>query len=79
MKQTPGCDDYLLRWKGDRLAVTLALDTPRNGRAAFRTDIGGEWTDLPMRETAPGVFTGTVALDRIGIFAGKCCFFRLGR
>ena len=78
MKQTPGCDDYLLRWKGDRLAVTLALDTPRNGRAAFRTDIGGEWTDLPMRETAPGVFTGTVALDRIGIFAGKCCFFPEG-
>ena len=78
MKQTPSCDDYLLKWKGDSLAVTLALKAPRKGRAAFRTDIGGEWTDLPMRETSPGVFTGSVLLDRIGIFAGKCCFFPEG-
>jgi len=78
MKQTPCCDDYLLRWKGDCLDVTLTLSAPKNGRAAFRTDIGGEWTDVPMRETSPGVFCASVSLDRIGIFAGKCCFFPEG-
>ena len=78
MKQTPCCDDYLLRWKGDILAVTFALGSVRAGRAAFRTDIGGEWTDVPMRETSPGVFCTDVSLDRVGIFAGKCCFFPEG-
>ena len=78
MKQTPCCDGYLLRWKGDVLAVTLALDAPRKGRAALRTDIGGEWTDLAMREISPGVFSIEVALDRVGIFSGKCCFFPEG-
>ena len=78
MKQTPCCDDYLLRWKGDILTVTLTLGSSRAGRAAFRTDIGGEWTDVPMSETSPGVFRTEVSLDRIGIFAGKCCFFPKG-
>ena len=78
MKQIPCCDDYLLRWKGDILVVTLALGASRAGRAAFRTDIGGEWTDIPMRETSSGVFCAEVSLDRIGIFAGKCCFFPEG-
>ena len=78
MKQIPCCDDYLLRWKGDSLLVTLALDSVRAGRAAFRTDIGGEWTDIPMRETSPGVFGAEVTLAKIGIFAGKCCFFPEG-
>ena len=78
MTQTPRCDEYLLRWKGDRISVTLSLDAPRKGRAAFRSDISGEWTDIPMAETAPGTFCAEAALDRIGIFAGKCCFFPEG-
>ena len=41
MTQSPGCGEYLLRWKGDALTVTLKLDAPRKGRAALRTNIGG--------------------------------------
>ena len=77
MRQTPEPGDFILRWRGDRLKVTLRLDAPRKGRAALRTNIGradvrrseiideterGEtplaraWTDIPLEETAPGVF-----------------------
>ena len=41
MKQTPACEDFLLRWKGDILDVSLDLGTPRRGRAVLRTNIGG--------------------------------------
>ena len=75
MKQTPECGDYLLKWKGDALAVTLTLSAPRKGRAVFRTDVGGEWDDWPMDEVAPGAFAATLPLGRVGIFSGKCCFF----
>ena len=40
MIQTPAPEDFLLKWRGDTLAVTLKLDSPRKGRAAFRTNIG---------------------------------------
>ena len=40
MKQTPECERYLLRWQGDSLEVTLTLDSPRRGRAAFRSNFG---------------------------------------
>ena len=40
MKQTPNPHDFLLKWRGDKLTVTLELDAPRKGRAAFRTNIG---------------------------------------
>ena len=40
MIQTPPTGDFLLKWRGDRLLVTLKLDSPRPGRAAFRTNIG---------------------------------------
>ncbi len=40
MKQTPTPQDFLLKWRGDRLTVTLELSNPRPGRAAFRTNIG---------------------------------------
>ena len=79
MTQTPATDSYLLRWKGDELAVTLALDAPRKGRAVFRTDLGGEWHDVPMKETSPGVFSCAVPLDTVGIFNGKACFFPKGK
>ena len=40
MKQTPPTESFLLKWRGDVLSVTLELDSPRMGRAAFRTNIG---------------------------------------
>ncbi len=40
MTQTPKTGDFLLKWRGDTLKVTLRLDSPRAGRAAFRTNIG---------------------------------------
>ncbi len=40
MKQTPTPQDFLLKWRGDTLTVTLELSHPRPGRAAFRTNIG---------------------------------------
>ena len=75
MKQIPGCGEYELRWKGESLAVSLTLDSPRQGRAVFRTDVGGEWTDLLMSETSPGTFAVTVPLEIVGVFDGTCCFF----
>ena len=40
MTQTPAPGDFLLRWRGDALKVTLTLPSPRRGRAAFRTNLG---------------------------------------
>ena len=40
MTQTPPSNSYLLRWKGDALDVVLKLDSPRKGRAAFRSNLG---------------------------------------
>jgi len=34
-----------------------------------------DWHDVPMRETAPGVFSVRIPLTQVGIFAGKACFF----
>ena len=45
----------------------------------FRTDLGGEWHDVPMAETGPGVFSCAVTLDAVGIFNGKACFFPKGK
>ena len=99
MTQTPQTGDFLLKWRGDTLKVTLRLDSPRPGRAAFRTNIGharvrrreiiaeterGEtplakaWTDIPLEETAPGVFSADISLDEVGVFSGKACFFPKG-
>ena len=92
MTQTPAPEAFLLKWRGDVLSVTLRLDTPRKGRAAFRTNIGharvrrreiiaeterGEtplakaWTDIPLHEVSPGVFSADIPLDEVGIFSGK--------
>ena len=99
MTQTPGTGDFLLRWRGDVLTVTLRLDRPRKGRAAFRTNIGharirrreiiaeterGEtplakaWTDIPLSEVSPGLYSADITLDEVGIFSGKACFFPEG-
>ncbi len=40
MTQNPPAGDFLLKWRGDALDVTLTLDQPRKGRAAFRTNLG---------------------------------------
>jgi predicted glycogen debranching enzyme len=37
-----------------------------------------DWHDMPMRETAPGVFTVRIPLTQVGVFAGKACFFAHG-
>ena len=99
MTQEPSTEAFLLKWKGDTVKVTLKLDAPRQGRAAFRTNLGhakvrrreiiadterGEtpmaraWTDIPLPETAPGVFSAEIPLDEVGIFSGKACFFPAG-
>ena len=99
MIQTPSPHDFLLKWRGDTLTVTLELESPRKGRAAFRTNIGharvrrreiiaetdrGEtplaraWTDIPLPEVRPGVFSADIPLDEVGIFSGKACFFPEG-
>lgn len=96
MIQTPAPESFLLKWRGDTLAVTLAVDPPRKGRAAFRTNLGHAavrrreiidetekgvtplakaWTDIPLAETAPGVFSAEIPLDEVGVFSGKACFF----
>ena len=78
MKQIPECGDRLLKWKGDVLDVKLELPAARKGRAVFRTDAGGEWTDVPMRAVSPTRFEAALRLKRVGVFAGKCCFFPEG-
>jgi len=40
MTQTPAPESFLLKWRGDTLTVTLRLDRPRKGHAAFRTNLG---------------------------------------
>lgn len=75
MKQTPECGEYVVRWHGDRLSVSLEMASAREGRAVFRTNVSGIWTDVEMRRQPLGSFTVDVALDRVGVFAGKCCFF----
>ncbi len=37
-----------------------------------------DWHDVPMRATAPGVFSVRIPLTQVGIFAGKACFFAHG-
>ena len=49
MKQTPECGEYVVRWHGDRLAVSLEMASAREGRAVFRTNVSGIWTDVEMR------------------------------
>ena len=99
MTQTPKPEGFLLKWRGDTLTVTLELDRPRKGRAAFRTNIGGAavrrreiidetekgltplaraWTDIPLKEVAPGRFSADIVLKDVGIFSGKACFFPEG-
>ena len=99
MTQTPAPESFLLKWRGDALAVTLTVDPPRKGRAAFRTNLGHAavrrreiiaetekgltplakaWTDIPLAETAPGVFSAEIPLDEVGVFSGKACFFPEG-
>ncbi|MBR7180902.1 MAG: glycogen debranching enzyme N-terminal domain-containing protein [Kiritimatiellae bacterium] len=97
MSPAPG--DFLLKWRGDTVEVSLRLDSPAKGRAALRTNLGhaatrrreiiawterGEtplaraWTDIPLEEKEPGVFSARITLDEVGVFSGKACFFPEG-
>ena len=99
MTQIPAPESFLLKWRGDTLAVQLSVDPSRKGRAAFRTNLGhGDvrrreivdetekgltplakaWSDIPLSETAPGVFSAEIPLDEVGVFSGKACFFPEG-
>ena len=99
LKQTPNPEDFILKWRGDTLTVTLELDAPRKGRAAFRTNIGRAsvrrreiidetekgltplaraWTDIPLKEVGPGLFSADILLEEVGVFSGKACFFPEG-
>jgi predicted glycogen debranching enzyme len=40
MQQYPSPGDFLLKWAGDRVEISLQLDKAHKGRAVFRTNIG---------------------------------------
>ncbi len=40
--------------------------------------LGRAWRDVKMKEVAPGRFRCAVALDEVGTFLGKACFFPAG-
>ena len=62
MKQTPSSEEFLLKWKGDVLTVTLTLDSPRKGRAALRTNLGR--AQVRRREIIAETERGEVPLAR---------------
>ena len=62
MKQLPDPAEFLLKWKGDVLSVTLTLDHPRKGRAAFRTNLGR--AQVRRREIIAETERGEVPLAR---------------
>lgn len=62
MNQSPHPGSYLLRWKGDALDVTLTLDTPCAGRAAFRTNLGA--ASVRRREIIDQTEQGVTPLAR---------------
>ena len=62
MTQTPEPEGFILKWRGDRLVVTLQLDAPRKGRAAFRTNLGH--ASVRRREIIDETEKGIVPLAR---------------
>jgi len=40
------------------------------------TPLEKAWRDIPMEETGPGVWKCSVPLAEVGVFSGKCCFFK---
>jgi len=78
--QTPQAGEFIFRWKGDRLAITLSTGKSVKGKAFFRTDYteDGSWRDIPMRKSRGGGFVLEITLDKIGVFSGKALFFPAG-
>ena len=62
MIQTPAPESFILKWRGDTLAVTLSLDAPRKGRAALRTNLGH--ADIRRGEIIAETEEGTTPLAR---------------
>ena len=62
MRQIPNPDDFILKWRGDKLTVTLELDRPRKGRAAFRTNIGN--AGIRRREIIAETESGVTPMAR---------------
>ena len=62
MTQTPEPESFILKWRGDTLVVTLELDSPRDGRAAFRTNLGR--AAVRRREIIDETEKGVVPLAR---------------
>ncbi|MBO5643424.1 MAG: glycogen debranching enzyme N-terminal domain-containing protein [Kiritimatiellae bacterium] len=77
VEQYPSPGDFLLYWQGDELEVTLT-SSGGVGKAVFRTDMSesGSWTDIPMTQKAPGIYSVKLPLTKVGIFEGKACFFK---
>lgn len=42
------------------------------------TPLAKAWTDIPLPEVEPGVFSAEIPLNQVGIFSGKACFFPEG-
>ena len=42
------------------------------------TPLARAWTDIPLKETAPGTFCAEIPLGEVGVFSGKACFFPEG-
>ena len=79
LQQSPAPGEYLLRWRGDALEVSLSCSCDRPGRAVCRTEIGGgQWHDVPLTLISPGRWRAVLPLDEVGIFHGKCCFILEG-
>ena len=62
MRQFPCPGEFLLRWTGDVLKVTLRLDAPCRGRAAFRTNLGH--ASVHRREVIDCTESGKAMLSR---------------
>ena len=42
------------------------------------TPLARAWSDLPLKEVSPGVFSAAIPLQEVGVFSGKACFFAEG-
>ncbi len=60
--QSPSPRDFLLKWRGDVLEVTLRVEPVRKGRAAFRTNL--EHAHIRRQELIDETETGEIPMAR---------------